>query len=106
MPMARKKHKNLEAKVLNTADKIIVTSNNTKQNFASLTEKPIEIITNGYDYEPVGKVVLDEKFSLSHIGSLLSERNPKQFWEALSELVKENQSFLLHFYLMFYSLYY
>jgi len=93
MPMARKKHKNLEAKVLNTADKIIVTSNNTKQNFASLTEKPIEIITNGYDYEPVGKVVLDEKFSLSHIGSLLSERNPEVLWKILNELVADDKVF-------------
>ena len=75
-PMARKRHRFLESKVLNAADKIVVTSNNTKQNFLSLTEKPIEVITNGYDYEPVGNVELDAKFSLAHIGSLLSDRNP------------------------------
>ena len=93
MPMARKKHKALEAKVLNTADIIVVTSNNTKKNFASLTEQPIEVITNGYDYEAVEKVVLDEKFSLSHIGSLLSERNPEVLWKVLDELVTDDKVF-------------
>lgn len=93
MPIARKKHKFLESKVLNTADKIVVTSNNTKQNFLSLTEKPIEVITNGYDYESVGKVELDAKFSLAHIGSLLSDRNPEVLWRVLEELVTNNKIF-------------
>ena len=92
-PIARKKHKFLESKVLNTADKIVVTSNNTKQNFLSLTEKPIEVITNGYDYESVGKVELDAKFSLAHIGSLLSDRNPEVLWRVLEELVTNNKIF-------------
>jgi hypothetical protein len=93
LPMAKKKHKDLEAKVLNSADNIIVTSNNTKLNFTSLTKQPIEVITNGYDYEPVGKVDLDKKFSISHIGSLLSERNPKVLWKVLEELVTEDKIF-------------
>ncbi|WP_347926071.1 glycosyltransferase family 4 protein [Pontimicrobium sp. SW4] len=92
-PMARKKHKFLESKVLNTADTIVVTSNNTKQNFLSLTEKPIEIITNGYDYESVGNVDLDTKFSLAHIGSLLSDRNPEVLWKVLKELITTNKIF-------------
>lgn len=92
-PMARKRHRFLESKVLNAADKIVVTSNNTKQNFLSLTEKPIEVITNGYDYEPVGNVELDAKFSLAHIGSLLSDRNPEVLWEVLEELVTNNKIF-------------
>tara|TARA_R110002073_G_scaffold236096_1_gene397293 strand:+ start:4945 stop:6225 length:1281 start_codon:yes stop_codon:yes gene_type:complete len=92
-PMARKRHRFLESKVLNAADKIVVTSNNTKQNFLSLTKKPIEVITNGYDYEPVGNVELDTKFSLAHIGSLLSDRNPEVLWEVLDELVTNNKIF-------------
>ncbi len=93
LPMAKKKHKFLESKVLNAADTIVVTSNNTKQNFLSLTEKPIEVITNGYDYESVGKVDLDTKFSLAHIGSLLSDRNPEVLWKILEELVTTNKIF-------------
>jgi hypothetical protein len=92
-PYAKRRHKFFESKVLNTADSIVVTSNNTKQNFETLTEQPIEVITNGYDSESVENVRLDAKFSIAHIGSLLSERNPKILWKALSELVNENKIF-------------
>jgi len=93
LPRAKKKHKELESKVLNSADKIIVTSNNTKLNFATLTKQPIEVITNGYDYESVASVELDEKFSISHIGSLLSDRNPEVLWKVLKELIDINKVF-------------
>ena len=90
---ASKKHKNLESKVLNAADKIIVTSKTTKAEFEVLTTKSIEVITNGYDVEKVEIQPLDSKFSLAHIGSFLSERNPKILWESLSELAQEIPSF-------------
>ncbi|SNB36405.1 glycosyltransferase family 4 protein [Flavobacterium psychrophilum] len=90
---AEKKHKNLERKVLNTADTIIVTSKTTKTEFQAITTKPIEVITNGYDVENIPKQVLDEKFTLAHIGSFLSDRNPIILWESLSELVAENEKF-------------
>ena len=80
---ANKKHKKLESQVLNTADTIIVTSKTTKKEFEALTDKPIEVITNGYDVENVTKQTLDSTFSLAHIGSLLSERNPKILWEVI-----------------------
>lgn len=86
-------HKMLERQVLTSADSIIVTSQNTKAEFLALTNKPIEVITNGYDVEKVEKQPLDNKFTLAHIGSLLSERNPKILWQSLSELVKENAEF-------------
>ena len=90
---SQEKHKQFEHDVLNTASQIIVTSENTKQEFALKTNKPIAVITNGYDTHHIVKPVKDSKFTLSHIGSLLSERNPKQLWEALSELINENESF-------------
>jgi len=90
---AAKKHKDLERKVLNTADTILVTSPTTKKEFEALTARPIVVITNGYDVERVTKQTLDEKFSLAHIGSFLSERNPKILWQALAELISENAAF-------------
>lgn len=90
---AEKKHKALEREVLNSADTIIVTSKTTKTEFQGLTSKPIEVITNGYDVEKVTKQPLDGKFTLAHIGSFLSERNPRILWKALSELIKENKDF-------------
>ena len=94
---SKKKHKTLEKTVLNTADTIIVTSNTTKIEFQAITNKPIEVITNGFDVEKVEPQSLDEKFTLAHIGSLLSERNPIILWQVLSELVKEVSDFSNHF---------
>ncbi|WP_350286010.1 glycosyltransferase family 4 protein [uncultured Croceitalea sp.] len=89
---SQKKHKQLELKVLNTADAIITTSKTTKQEFRQLTEKPIEVITNGYDGE-WKTPTLDEKFTISHIGSLLTDRNPAVLWSVLQELCNENPAF-------------
>lgn len=86
---AQKKHRYLEKKVLNSADSIIVTSKTTKKEFEQLTHKPIEVITNGFDVENIEKQTLDTTFSLAHIGSFLSERNPKILWESLRELCNE-----------------
>src|SRR5690606_1765034 len=79
-------HRQMEREVLNTANKVIVTSPTTKAEFSHLTKKPVTVITNGYDVEKVMKEPLDEKFTLAHIGSFLSERNPRILWKALKEL--------------------
>ncbi|MDI1255955.1 MAG: glycosyltransferase family 4 protein [Flavobacterium sp.] len=94
---AAKKHKILEQKVLQSADTIIVTSATTKTEFSTLTSKPIEVITNGYDVEKIGKQTLDEKFTMAHIGSFLSERNPLILWEVLQELTNVNSDFASDF---------
>ncbi|MGZ9676354.1 glycosyltransferase family 4 protein [Flavobacterium sp. GNP001] len=86
-------HKKLEKQVLNAADSILVTSKTTKVEFEGITSKPITVITNGYDSEEVSVQVLDRKFSLAHIGSFLSERNPMMLWESLVELCEENATF-------------
>ena len=92
---AARKHKSLESQVLNKADKIVVTSQTTKQEFEKLTQRPISVITNGYDgtFETVD---LDEGFTLSHIGSLLTDRNPEILWQVLQELCLENAEFKKH----------
>lgn len=94
---AAKEHKKLEYEVLNSADTIIVTSKTTKEEFKAITSQPIEVITNGYDIENIAKQTLDEKFTLAHIGSFLSDRNPRLLWEVLSELINENKDFATHF---------
>lgn len=101
MNFAKKKHIQLEQKVLNTVDEIIVTSNHTKDEFSLKSKQPIKVVTNGYDNNSVEINSKDDKFTISHIGSLLSERNPLVLWEVLSELVSENQLFANAFQLSF-----
>ncbi|HLW15533.1 MAG TPA: hypothetical protein VKX30_08565 [Flavobacteriaceae bacterium] len=86
---AFKKHKELEKKVLTAADIITVTSKPTQAEFEKLTHTPIHVVTNGYDEHQLPKesIPLNTKFSIAHIGSLLSDRNPKQLWKALADLL-------------------
>lgn len=90
---AAQKHKKLEKEVLNKADRILVTSPSTKKDFEQITQQPIDVITNGYDIEHIEKKPLDKKFTIAHIGSLLSDRNPRVLWKALAELIKNNPDF-------------
>ncbi|MGX1930383.1 glycosyl transferase family 1 [Flagellimonas sp. 2504JD4-2] len=89
---SQKKHKALESEVLNRADKIVVTSKTTQEEFKSLTQKPIRVITNGYE-DQANVNHLDSDFTISHIGSLLTGRNPIDLWETLKELCTENDAF-------------
>ncbi|PQJ32936.1 glycosyl transferase family 1 [Nonlabens arenilitoris] len=91
---AQKKHEQLEQDVLNNADLLIVTSPHTGKEFASKSNTPIQVITNGFDInvntttrQPVGA------FTMSHVGTLLSDRNPQVLWEVLAELCSESTDF-------------
>ncbi len=97
---SQRKHEKLEKEVLNSADRIVVTSPTTKKEFQELTNVPVSVITNGYDQHHIKKTVLHKRFTLSHIGSLLTGRNPEMLWEALSELIAENEEFKNNFELL------
>ena len=90
---AETKHIALEREVLTSTDHIITTSFSTQKEFKSKTNKPVTVITNGYDASEGISSELDQKFTLSHIGSLLSGRNPINLWKVLKELTLENDDF-------------
>ncbi len=90
---SQKKHKELERSVLNQADQIIVTSPATQREFQQITQQPITVITNGHDSVYEGGAHLDKDFTISHIGSLLTGRNPKNLWKVLSQIAAENAVF-------------
>lgn len=90
---AKEKHTLLEEEVLTNADHVLVTSNTTKHEFEAITLQPITVITNGYDYEKGVEVSLSDRFTISHIGSLLSGRNPVMLWKALYDLTEEHPDF-------------
>ncbi|MBD1261733.1 glycosyltransferase family 4 protein [Maribacter polysiphoniae] len=90
---SQQEHKRLEQLVLNNADRVIVTSNTTKEEFQGITQKPISVITNGYDTDISVPKVTTKGFTISHIGSLLSGRNPAILWQVLGTMVLENDEF-------------
>ncbi len=87
------KHKDLEAEVLRNADHIVVTSKTTGKEFSDISNKPLTVITNGYEVTETIIPKPDTNFSIAHIGSMLSERNPEVLWQVLNELCTENKDF-------------
>lgn len=90
---ADRQHHYWEREVLQKADAVIATSFTTGKDFQVLTDTPIYVITNGYDERPTQEVAPVEKFRVAHIGSLLSDRNPKLLWQAFAELIAEDRAF-------------
>lgn len=90
---AIKKHHFLEEKVLKNADAVIVVGDSMNQSY-KLFNKNTFTITNGFDADISDEnVALDSKFSLTHIGLMNADRNPKMLWEVLSKIIDENEDF-------------
>jgi glycosyltransferase involved in cell wall biosynthesis len=90
---ARKKHFKQERLVLKNADTVVVVGDTMKTNYEKIS-KNIVTITNGYDtFRTEESFKLDEKFSLTHIGLMNSDRNPAILWEVLSDICKGNELF-------------
>ncbi|WBX75642.1 glycosyltransferase family 4 protein [Tenacibaculum ovolyticum] len=89
-----KKHHQLEQEVLANADASLVVGETMKANYKTFSNN-VHVVTNGYDSEENEKIVpvLDTKFSITHIGLMNSDRNPKILWKALSELSEKNNAF-------------
>ena len=94
LAFAKNKNRKLEESVLKNADCIVTVSNSLKQEFAK-TAKKVEVITNGYDDEFVAaeNAILDTKFSISYIGLLPKQSNPKLLFKVLKVLCEENLNF-------------
>ncbi len=88
---AQKRHKQLEEAVLTTADRVIATSPSTAAEFKQIGAGNVTVITNGY--EPRVQTAAGPKFTIAHIGSLLSGRNPLNLWQALRELCNDIPGF-------------
>lgn len=90
---ARRRHLQLEQVVFDEADLLLVTSPGTQREFSLKTKTPIGVITNGFDRLLAKDKLLDSKFSIVHVGSLLSGRNPLILWQVLNELMEEIKGF-------------
>lgn len=88
-----RKHTKLEKEVLLNSDAVLVVGKTMKENYRKFNPA-IHVVTNGYDaLIQKSDVHLDEKFSLTHIGMMNDDRNPKILWKVLSEIVEENSEF-------------
>ena len=100
LPLTKKsieKHRFLENEVLKNADAVLVVGKTMQENFSTFNSNVITV-TNGFDEALTdGNVTLDSKFTITHIGLMNADRNPKMLWEVLSEIISENKEFAADF---------
>lgn len=94
LSLAKKKNERLENSVFKNADCILTVSNSLKKEFDQKATR-VEVITNGFDDEVVTNtlIALDKKFSISYIGLLPKQSNPKLLFKVLSTLCLEDTDF-------------
>ena len=94
LAFAKNKNKRLEERILRNSDCILTVSNSLKEELEK-TAKKVEVITNGFDDEVLTNnlINLDSKFSISYIGLLPIQSNPKLLFTVLNELCIENPDF-------------
>jgi len=92
---SKEKHQKLEQEVLKNADVSLVVGKTMKANYDTFSNN-VKVITNGFDTEmdeTSNVIILDEKFSITHIGLMNADRNPKTLWQVLAELSNEEKDF-------------
>lgn len=90
---AIKKHHFLEQQVLKNSDTVLVVGNTMKKKYDPFNANVVTI-TNGFDGEiNTSNIVLDTKFTCTHIGLMNADRNSKILWEIFSELCNELEGF-------------
>ncbi|MBI1938247.1 MAG: glycosyl transferase family 1 [Ignavibacteriales bacterium] len=94
-PISKKIHQTMEQRVFRFADQVTICSDTWKHNLESIGAKNVGVIVWGYDEDDFKdiNVELSPKFTLSHYGSLGTDRNAKTLWKALSIIAKENLQF-------------
>ncbi len=89
------RHHRLEKKVLDTADAVLVVSNDMKKEFESKTRTPVYLISNGFDMDDfdAAEEVPDSRFVITHVGTMPPTRNPDVLWKSLKNLCEIKEDF-------------
>jgi len=91
---AEKKHHRLEQEVLDDATVVVAVSPLVQEDFQTMTDTPVELITNGFDDDDFDQVVEpDGYFNITHTGLFASDGNPEVLWQALAEKCQSDPDF-------------
>jgi hypothetical protein len=95
---ARRKHFELEQKVLDDATAVVAVSPLVQADFAAMTSTPVHLVTNGYDESDyIDAVEPDCRFNIVHTGLLTAEGNPVELWKVLGEKCRSDADFAASF---------
>jgi glycosyltransferase involved in cell wall biosynthesis len=100
---ADRRHRKMEQHVLQEADVVLSVGPTMNEQFIEMMhgygdrnqDAKFKVIANGYDEDDVfkGEVERDDRFSISHIGTMSNARNPEVLWRAIQKLSKEDSAF-------------
>ena len=93
---ADQKHRKLEKLVLDSADEVVMAGYTWSEELAGIGRRNIVPLLNGFDPEDfvsTENVMLDDKFTIVHLGMFSKGRNHEILWKALRELSDEVSGF-------------
>lgn len=96
-PIARKLQRKAEYQVLKNADSTITISPTFKNDFESILNRNVNVITNGFDPDDflhTEESKFGDKFRISHVGTIDDLRDPRPFLEAIRLLVQEDKDLM------------
>lgn len=93
---AKRIHYRQEKYVLKSADTVVAISQHMAASMEKIAGRPVITINNGFDPADFSDLRSDpdKVFSLTHVGSLNKDRNPRYLWETLKEICNENPEFV------------
>lgn len=88
----------LERSVLKNADAVITISEGLQKELSNLGAD-VSVVYNGFDEEDFNfvKNIPKKRFELCYIGNFKDNQNTTALWSALTEIIKENESFSKQF---------
>ena len=89
-------HEALEQSVLDGATAVVAVSPLVQEEFRSMTETPVELITNGFDPDDFSfekKEIEDGFFNMVHTGQFAADGNPELLWEVLADKCRRDALF-------------
>lgn len=92
---ARRKHERLERQVLDNATVVVAVSPIVQEEFRSMTETPVELITNGFDEDDFRDAIVEDDgyFNITHTGLFAADGNPDVLWQVLAEKCAADEQF-------------
>ena len=92
---ADRKHHRLERQVLQAADRVVTVSWTWATDLSAISGRPVEVITNGFDPEdvPTPPELVDDAWSLVHVGSMSATRDCPELWAALAGICTTDPGF-------------
>lgn len=92
--LASRKHRILEQKVLDDASVVVAVSPLVQKDFQSMTNTPVELITNGFDEtDYISRPGFDGRFNVTHTGLFASDGIPTTLWKVLSDKAESDECF-------------